>query len=64
MDLDTTIARVKELIAERERIDGELAGLFGTSGLSPRRAPPTCSRCGAVGHRSTNCPGGSGQTAG
>jgi hypothetical protein len=55
MDLDTTIARAKELIAERGRIDAELSALFGGQSAN-RRAPPTCSKCGEIGHRSTNCP--------
>lgn len=59
MDLDTTIARAKELIAERERIDAELSALF-VSQPALRRAPPTCSKCGQVGHRSTACTAGDG----
>ena len=29
MDIDTQIARIKELIAKREEIDEQLAALFG-----------------------------------
>jgi hypothetical protein len=29
LTLDTKIHRVKELVAQREKIDAELAGLFG-----------------------------------
>lgn len=54
MDIDTRIARVKELIARREELDAELAELFGGS-LKERRTPK-CSNCGEAGHRASNCP--------
>lgn len=53
MDIDTRIARVKELIARREELDAELAELFGGS-LKERR--PKCSNCGETGHRASKCP--------
>lgn len=56
MDLDTAITRVKELIAQRESIDAELASIFGGTALPIKRAPPTCTKCGQPGHRSNNCP--------
>jgi hypothetical protein len=40
MEIDTQIARVKDLIARREEIDAELAGILGI-------APKFESRCGA-----------------
>lgn len=48
MEIDETIARVKQLIAQREQIDLELSAAFaGTSGS--RRKPQTCSKCGQEG---------------
>jgi hypothetical protein len=37
--IDDTIARVKDLIKQREEIDAELAGIFGVSD-QPRRGRP------------------------
>ncbi|MEY9604310.1 uncharacterized coiled-coil DUF342 family protein [Bradyrhizobium japonicum] len=54
MELDTKIARVKELIAKREELDAELQELLGGA-LKERRAPK-CSACGEPGHRATACP--------
>ena len=55
MELDDTIARVKQLIAQREQIDAELVALF--AGASPsKRKIQTCSTCGQEGHSSRTCP--------
>jgi len=54
MDIDTKIARVKELIAKREELDAELQELLGGS-VKERRAPK-CSACGEPGHRASGCP--------
>lgn len=54
MDLDTHIARVKNLIARREEIDAELAGLLG---IVPRaRRAVRCSTCNEEGHTARACP--------
>lgn len=55
MDIDATLARVKELTTQREAIDRELAGIFGGQAVT-KRAPPKCGTCGAEGHRSNQCP--------
>ena len=55
MELDDTIARVKQLIAQRENIDAELATIFaGTA--PPTRRPTTCGVCGKEGHTARTCP--------
>jgi hypothetical protein len=37
MDFDTQIARVKDLIAKREEIDAELAGILGSTPKAEHR---------------------------
>jgi len=37
--IEEKIARVKKLIEQREKIDAELAGLFGMAGQSKRGRP-------------------------
>jgi hypothetical protein len=54
MDIDTQIARVKDLIAKREAIDAELATVFG---MAPKtRKPLRCSVCNEEGHSARTCP--------
>lgn len=53
MELDDTINRVKELVAARDKIDAELAGIFG--GAVPTKRTLTCSRCGEQGHTARSC---------
>jgi len=38
LDIDTHIARVKDLIAKREEIDAELSTIFGVDAESPETA--------------------------
>ncbi|KJC49085.1 hypothetical protein UP09_07575 [Bradyrhizobium sp. LTSP885] len=52
MEID--IERAKELIAQREEIDAELAGLF--TGEKKKRSPQKCSSCEKEGHTARNCP--------
>jgi len=53
VELDSTIDRVKQLIAEREKIDAELAAIFG--GQMPQKRTVTCSRCNELGHTARSC---------
>lgn len=51
--MQDTINRVKELLAAREKIDAELAGIFG--GAVPTKRTLTCSRCNEQGHTARSC---------
>jgi Zinc knuckle len=53
MEIDSKIARVKELIAKREELDAELSELLG--GTTRERRTPKCSVCGEPGHRASTC---------
>lgn len=53
-DIDTQIARIKDLIAKREEIDAELSAVLG---ISPKvRKPQRCSVCDQEGHSARTCP--------
>jgi hypothetical protein len=52
--INDKINRAKELIAQREAIDTELAALFNGGGAVPRRTI-TCSVCGGEGHTARTC---------
>jgi hypothetical protein len=54
MNIDTQIARVKELIAKREEIDAELASMLGVE-LKSKKAQ-RCSLCNGEGHSARTCP--------
>jgi hypothetical protein len=54
MDIDDRIARVKDLIQNREEIDSELAGLFGITVKAKKTL--RCSKCGDEGHNAKTCP--------
>lgn len=53
MNIDSQIARAKELIAQREEIDRQIAELFGGA-PTPKRAV-RCTACGEVGHNAKGC---------
>jgi hypothetical protein len=54
MNIDTQIARVKELIAKREEIDAELSSMLG---LEPKsKKSQRCSICNEEGHSARTCP--------
>lgn len=59
MDIDTRIARVKDLIARREDIDAELSAALGVT--SKARKPQRCSNCNEEGHSARTCPQQQGQ---
>jgi hypothetical protein len=53
MEIDTQIARVKDLIAKREEIDAELSAILG---VVPRmRKAMRCSKCNEEGHTTRTC---------
>jgi hypothetical protein len=54
MELDDTIAHVKQLISQREAINAELAIIFG-GGTPSTRKPQTCGKCGEPGHTARTC---------
>jgi hypothetical protein len=54
MEIDSQIARVKDLIARREEIDVELAGMFGI--VPKARKVLRCSTCNEEGHTTRTCP--------
>jgi hypothetical protein len=53
MDIDTQIARVKELIAKREEIDAELSTMLGV--VPKGRKSQRCSFCNEEGHSARTC---------
>lgn len=53
--MDYDIERAKELIAQREEIDGELAALFANGSKPSTRKPQRCSKCGEEGHSARSC---------
>jgi hypothetical protein len=54
VNIDTQIARVKELIAKREEIDAELSSMLGIEPKSKK--PQRCSICNGEGHSARTCP--------
>jgi hypothetical protein len=54
MNIETQIARVKELIAKREEIDAELSSMLGIEPKSKK--PQRCSICNEEGHSARTCP--------
>lgn len=52
--MEDTINRVRELLAQRDKIDAELQALF--TGTPPKeKRTSTCSHCGEVGHNARGC---------
>jgi hypothetical protein len=54
LDIDTQIARVKDLIGKREEIDAELSTMLGVTAKA--RKPQRCSNCNEEGHSARTCP--------
>ena len=50
MDVD----RIKQLIAQREAIDTELAAIVNGA-VKRERRPAQCSKCGSTEHTARNC---------
>ncbi len=53
--MDARLQRIKELITEKERVDGELESLLGGAPLKGSRAR-VCSTCNEEGHTARSCP--------
>lgn len=53
--MDAKLQRIKELITEKERIDGELESLLGGGPLKLSRSR-VCSVCNEEGHTARSCP--------
>jgi hypothetical protein len=53
--VDSKLQRIKELIIEKERIDGELESLLGGAPLKGSRTR-VCSICNEEGHTARSCP--------
>ncbi len=54
MSYESKLARARDLIAERDRIDAELESIFGGA-VTRARAPQKCSKCGVDGHTARYC---------
>lgn len=52
--MEEKLARLKELIAQKESVDAELASLLGVS--VPQRRAVKCSVCLEEGHNAKTCP--------
>jgi hypothetical protein len=53
--MDAKLQRIKDLIIEKERIDGELESLLGGGPLKASKSR-VCSICDGVGHTARSCP--------
>ncbi len=51
--MEAKLARLKDLIAKRDEIDGELCLLLGVE--KKERKPLSCSKCGEQGHTARTC---------
>lgn len=54
MTIDDQIARAKDLIAQREEIDRQLAELFAGAPIAKKTV--RCTVCGQPGHNAKSCP--------
>jgi Zinc knuckle len=52
--LDPRLIKIRDLIAQKEQIDGELEALL--AGTPKESKPRVCSNCGQEGHTSRTCP--------
>jgi hypothetical protein len=60
--MDSRLARIKELIEQKEAIDNELESLIAGGSVKMRK-PKTCTICGAEGHTARTCAKKAGVTA-
>jgi Zinc knuckle len=52
--MDDKLARIRDLIDQKEKIDAELESILGGP-LPKMRKPQTCSKCGEQGHTARSC---------
>jgi hypothetical protein len=52
--MEDKVKAVRDLIAQRDEIDRQLAALFAGEAPSTRR-PQRCSKCGQEGHTARTC---------
>jgi hypothetical protein len=53
--MDAKLARIKQLIEQKEAIDSELESLIAGAPVKVRK-PKTCKICGEEGHTARTCP--------
>jgi hypothetical protein len=54
--VEAKLARIKELIETKERVDAELEEILNGGGIKKERKPQTCSKCGSEEHSARTCP--------
>lgn len=54
--MDAKLARIKELIAQKESVDAELEKLIGSGAPVKEVKQRVCKNCGEPGHNSAGCP--------